>query len=105
MAGQTLLRSMTHEDLRTLQQNLMSNDPKAIESARQFLETCLNDEIKSASPDTRAATPEMFLEEISQILSEAQQPANAIVRFSRTPSLEQEFTAEFLNRNTTAKSL
>lgn len=83
MAGRTLLRSMTHEDLRTLQQNLMSNDPQAVEAARQFLETCLKDEIKSASPDTREATPEMFLEEVNQILSGTQQPANNIVAFSR----------------------
>ena len=105
MAGQTLLRSMTHEDLRTLQQNLMSNDPQAVEAARQFLETCFELEITSALPEAREATAEMLLEEISQILSEAQQPANAIVRFSRTPSLEKQFTAEFLNRNTTANSL
>ena len=83
MAGQTLLGSMTHEDLAILNQNLMSNDPQAVEAARQFLATCLKLEVESALPETREATAEMLLEEISQILSEAQQPANTIVPFSR----------------------
>ena len=83
MAGQTLLRSMTHKDLASLKQNLMSEDPQAVEAARQFLETCFELEITSALPETRAATADMLLGEISQILSEAQQPANTIVPFSR----------------------
>lgn len=84
---------MTPEDLAILKQNLISEDPKAIESARHFLETCFELEVESALPETREATADIVLEEISQILSEAQQPANKIVRFSRTPSLEQEFAA------------
>ncbi len=93
MAGQTILRSMTHKDLETLNQNLMSDDTQAVESAKRFLEVCFELEVESALPETREATAEMLLEEISKILSEAQQPANAIVRFSRTPSLEKEFAA------------
>ena len=93
MAGQTILRSMTHKDLETLNQNLMSDNTQAVESAKRFLEACFESDVESALPETREATADMFLEEISKILSEAQQPENAIVRFSRTPSLEQEFTA------------
>lgn len=74
---------MTHEDLRTLQQNLMSNDPQEVEAAREFLKTCFELEVESALPETREATAEMFLDQLNQILSEAQQPANNIVRFNR----------------------
>jgi hypothetical protein len=104
MAGQTILRSMTHKDLETLNQNLMSDNTQAVESAKRFLEACFESDVESALPETREATADMFLEEISKILSEAQQPANAIVRFSRTPSLEKEFAAELLKRTMTANS-
>jgi hypothetical protein len=99
MAGQTILRSMTHKDLETLNQNLMSYDTQAVESAKRFLEACFESDVESALPETREATADMLLEEISQILSEAQQPANTIVRFSRTPSLEQQLTAELAKRS------
>ena len=97
MSGQRIFGSMTREDLRILQQNLMSNDSKAVEAAKQFLETCFELEITSALPETREATAEMLLEEISQILSEARQPANAIVRFSRGHSPEEQAAAVALN--------
>ena len=98
MAGRTLLRSMTHKDLETLNQNLMSDDTQAVEAARQFLDTCLELEVESALPETKEATAEMLLEEISQILSEARQPANAIVRFSREHSPEEQAAANNIVR-------
>ena len=101
MASSTILDVMPEEDLKVLAEGVRSGDPGAV----ALLEACFKLELADASPDTRAATADMFLNKVNLMLSGTQQPANKIVRFSRTPSLEQEFTAELLNRNMTANSL
>jgi len=81
-----MLDVMPKEEVKSLTQRAISGDAKAL----AFLEACFALELAGASPDTRAATADMFLNNLNQRLSRKEQPANNIVRFSREHSPEEQ---------------
>ncbi len=89
MASSTILDVMPEEDLKVLAEGVRSGDPGAV----ALLEACFELELADASPDTRAATADMFLNKVNLMLSGTQQPANKIVRFSRVHSPEEQAAA------------
>ena len=86
MAGRTTLDVMPTEDREILMAGVKAGKKWAVE----FLETCLAVDTKGPVLGTEQQEIEMVLESFE---AHIQKPANAIVRFSRTPSLEKEFAA------------
>ena len=69
---------------------LLGNLDEFLAQSKEYQETVLDQTVGQLPKELQGAALEILAKGIE---AHIQKPANAIVRFSRTPSLEQEFTA------------